>query len=311
MPKVSIVIPVYDVENYIERCVRSLFEQTLDDLEFIFVNDCTLDKSLEIIHMIVQEYPNRINQIKIINHEVNKGLAVARKTGIEASTGEYIIQCDSDDWMDINMCNILYSRAKIDDSDVTICGYYVTDLKIYKPYVKGLVTDKKELIRNCLYQKTSASLCTKLFKRSLFDKNIIYPLTAMGEDITLALQLLYQSQRISVINRPLYYYYSNLNSISKNQDIEKVYGRFQQILQNILIMEDFINKNNLAKEYKFALICFKFKQRNILLPLIRYDEYFKIWKNTFAEINILVPLLPITIREKILFFLRFVRLKKK
>lgn len=310
MPKVSIVVPVYAVENYIERCVRSLFEQTLDDLEFIFVNDCTLDKSLEIIHIIVQEYPNRINQIKVINHEVNKGLAVARKTGIEASTGEYIIQCDSDDWMDTNMCNILYTRAKIDNSDVTICGYYVTDLKTYKAYVNGLVTDKKELIRNCLYQKTSGSLCTKLFKRSLFNKNIIYPLTAMGEDITLALQLLYQCQRISVINRPLYYYYSNLNSISKNQDIEKVYGRFQQILQNILIMEDFINKNNLAKEYKLALICFKFKQRNILLPLIRYDEYFKIWKNTFAEINIFVPLLPITIREKILFILRFVGLKK-
>ena len=94
MPKVSVIIPVYGVEKYIERCARSLFEQTLNDIEFIFVNDYTPDNSIDILKNTLSKYPNRKYQVRIINQPRNMGAAQARKNGILAATGEFVIQCD-------------------------------------------------------------------------------------------------------------------------------------------------------------------------------------------------------------------------
>ena len=81
MPKLSVVIPVYGVEKYIERCARSLFEQTLDDIEYIFVNDCTKDGSIDILNAVINDYPARKEQVRIVHHEKNKGLPFARQSG--------------------------------------------------------------------------------------------------------------------------------------------------------------------------------------------------------------------------------------
>lgn len=100
MSKVSVIVPIYGVEKYIERCARSLFEQTLDDIEYIFVDDCSPDKSIEILNAVIADYPQKIPYIKIIQHKKNKGLPLARRSGWKAATGEYIANCDSDDWVD-------------------------------------------------------------------------------------------------------------------------------------------------------------------------------------------------------------------
>ena len=122
--KVSVCIPVYGVEKYIERCARSLFEQTMrDGIEFIFVNDCTPDKSIEILEKVLAEYPHRKKQTQIINHEKNSGLVAARKTGLAHATGEYIIHCDSDDWVELNMYEKMYHAAKAADADMVYCDY--------------------------------------------------------------------------------------------------------------------------------------------------------------------------------------------
>src|SRR5574344_2358361 len=115
MPKVSIIIPIYNVEKYIEKCARSLFEQTEEDLEFIFVNDCTRDCSMQILNEVIKDYPSRKNQIKIITNEINQGLPFTHQRGQKEATGEYIIHCDSDDWVDINMYRMLYEKAKAEE----------------------------------------------------------------------------------------------------------------------------------------------------------------------------------------------------
>jgi len=120
MPKVSVIIPVYGVEKYIERCIRSLFEQTLDDIEYIFVDDCTPDNSISILRKVLSEYPNREKQVKILHHEKNKGLAQARQTGLKIASGEYIAHCDSDDWVDKDLYKIAHNKAKSESLDV--CG---------------------------------------------------------------------------------------------------------------------------------------------------------------------------------------------
>lgn len=124
-PKISIIIPVYNVEKYIERCARSLFEQTLDNIEYIFVNDCSPDESITVLRQTIEEYPNRKLYIKIIDMPVNSKQAKARSFGLKVATGEYVIHCDPDDWVDLNYYEALYKEAKTNDLDVISGNYMV------------------------------------------------------------------------------------------------------------------------------------------------------------------------------------------
>lgn len=108
MAKVSVIVPIYNVSRFIKRCVESLFNQTLDDVEFIFVNDCTPDDSIDILKKVIADYPDR--NTMIINHEVNKGLPAARNTGLKAASGDYIFHCDSDDLLSLRCSTICIIR---------------------------------------------------------------------------------------------------------------------------------------------------------------------------------------------------------
>lgn len=127
MPKVSVIIPIYGVQKYIERCVRSLFEQTLDDIEYLFIDDCSPDGSVRIIMRILDEYPNRKEQVIIHRMEQNSGQAKVREWGMKNATGDYVIHCDSDDWTDLMMYESMYQKALEEDADVVVCDYYKSD----------------------------------------------------------------------------------------------------------------------------------------------------------------------------------------
>ena len=123
MKTISIIIPVYGVEKYIEKCVRSLFEQTYENLEYIFVNDCTKDSSMEILKTVLSEYPDRISNVTIINNEKNIGQSGSRKKGILAANGHYMIHCDSDDWVDLDYYEKIAKKAEETDADIICCDY--------------------------------------------------------------------------------------------------------------------------------------------------------------------------------------------
>ena len=310
MPCVSVIIPVFGVERFIESCARSLFEQTLKDMEFIFVNDCTNDHSIEILKKVISEYPLRQNQISIINHDRNKGLPVARRTGIEAAKGDYIIQCDSDDWVDISMYEKLYKFAILNDADVAMCGYMVTDGVTQKPYL-NLDSDKKTYISNCLYQRSSGAIWSKLFRKKLFDSPIDYPTEAMAEDIVLVLQLFHYSNKIVCVNEALYYYFTNVNSISKSLNPQKIYQKFIQSYNNTIIIENFFKRHSIYAIYKQPLMCFKHNQRNLLSPLLEDSNYYSLWRSSFMGINYRVFFMPISIKDKIIFLLRYLKIIRK
>lgn len=124
MIKVSVIIPVYNVEKYIEHCARSLMEQTLMDIEYIFVDDCTPDHSMEILQRVLTDYPERLENIRIIHHTQNSGSAAVRNTGLQIAQGEYIIHCDSDDWVEPDMYKAMYAKAKETDADIVVTDYY-------------------------------------------------------------------------------------------------------------------------------------------------------------------------------------------
>ena len=115
MIKISVIVPVYNVENYLIQCLDSIINQTLKDIEIICVDDCSPDNSIEIL----EEYKNKDNRISIIRHSNNQGLGPARNTGLKHANGEYISFVDSDDYIDKNFLFYLYSTAKKYDSDVT------------------------------------------------------------------------------------------------------------------------------------------------------------------------------------------------
>ena len=123
--KVSIVVPVYNVAPYIEQFARSVFEQTLEDIEYVFVDDCSPDSSMDILLSVLEEYPHRKQKVKIVRHEKNMGIAVTRKDGYMKSTGEYMIYVDSDDYLEPRMLELMYAKAKEHDADMIVCDIYL------------------------------------------------------------------------------------------------------------------------------------------------------------------------------------------
>ena len=119
-PKISVIILVYQTESYIKRCAKSLFEQTLNEIEYIFVNDCTKDKSIERLKEVVKDYPQREPYVKILNLEQNRGQAFARQYGIKHATGDYIIHCDSDDWITPDMYETQEQERNVEEKAVVL-----------------------------------------------------------------------------------------------------------------------------------------------------------------------------------------------
>ncbi len=290
MPKVSVVIPVYRVERYIERCARSLFEQTLEDMEFIFVDDCSKDNSISILKKIIESYPERKEQVRILYHRQNQGLPLARKTGVEAATGEYIAHCDSDDWVELDAYQKAYELAKINNYDLVIYGYARTDGNkiIYNqnPIYNEIANDKHLLVSSLLQGKDLSSLCNKLIRRELYlDKNFVFPTMNMWEDYPCVFQFFNLASRIGTISETFYWYYQNLESITGVCNPSLILNRLEQIKVNIKIIEDLSTKYGVYKEYSDDFIALKYKAKSELLPVIGKLSYWKEWFNTYSEVN--------------------------
>ena len=289
MPKVSVIIPVYGVEKYIERCARSLFEQTLDCIEYIFVDDCSPDKSIEILERVADEYRSRLVEeqklVRIERMSKNSGLPAVRKYGIQFCTAEYIIHCDSDDWIEMDMYRIMYEEAKRNDADIVMCGYKATDgVKVFKECYHQQ-TNKAKLLSSLLILHESWSVWNKMCKRSLYDSDIVYPTLAMGEDMVLTTQMVLNAQRIAVVNKALYNYFYNPNSITKVQSECSRYKHWKDSAENAKTVISIFKKKGLEHKYVNELVYLKFLQKVLAGDLARKKKYSKEWLEMFQEIN--------------------------
>lgn len=233
MPKVSVCIPVYNVEKYIERCVRSLFEQTMkDEIEFIFVDDCTPDKSMEILEKVLAEYPARKKQVTILHHEKNKGLVGARNTALKVANGDYIIHCDSDDWVDLNMYEVMYNKAVATGADMVCCSLWLEyeNRKRKRCQVKNY-TSPDDIFRDSFYTTIFSPLVNKLFRRSIvFSSDIIVPdHICMGEDLLRVSQMLLKSTKIQCAPDVYYHYWQRKNSMV-HSSLERHHQEIYEIL---------------------------------------------------------------------------------
>ena len=167
--KVSILVPIYGVEKYIEQCAISLFSQTYEDVEYIFVNDCTPDNSISILEKVLANYPERKSQTKIINHPENRGLGAGRKTALAASTGEFILNVDSDDYIPTDAIEKLVAVQKETNADIVSGAFQflTTDGALIDELPPHL--DKQTTLRLLLTQNTILNnIWGRLIRRSLY-----------------------------------------------------------------------------------------------------------------------------------------------
>lgn len=311
-PKVSVIIPIYGVEPYIERCARSLFEQTLQDIELIFVDDCSQDNSIAILERILKEYPERVPNTRILHHDKNKGLPIARHTGLLEARGEYIIHCDSDDWVLPETYQTLYFKAKETVADVVVFDIEETDGVIgLRRIVGARTTDINQFKKDMMYMRSSWSLINKLFKRNVYDIVIEYPQVGVGEDMALTLQLISACSTMAYISTPFYkYYVVNPRSMTHNISEIKALRRYEQDKANAEIVLRFYDRQNLIDpEFNDALNYLKWSVRKPIWGLIHKRKYFKLWKNTYPGVERrLLKSQNVTRKEKIQMLLSYLRL---
>ena len=242
MPKVSVIVPVFGVEKYIERCARSLFEQTLDDMEFIFVDDCTPDRSIEILKSEIENYRLRFAEkkydVRIERMPTNGGQAAVRRHGIQLATGDYIINCDSDDWVDVTMYEKMYHHAIQHNSDLVICDYIISNG--HKESEKVFRKNISDCSRDAVFKRllTSSALnpvWSAMAKRDLFE-DMMFPVGAMSEDKTIMIQLAWKAQKITYLSEALYYYFLSETSILRTINKEANIKKFKQITDNRYIL---------------------------------------------------------------------------
>lgn len=215
MPKVSVCIPVYNVEQYISRCIESVLSQSLKDIEIIVVDDCSPDKSME----IVRKYADNDSRIKIVEHDVNHGLMIARRTGYMAALGDFITFCDSDDTLAEGALEKLYSAAIVENADIVsgIIQYVPNKGSIYLwPNKMSYGTDRVSVYKSLLNNECGHNLCSRLFRRDLLH-NYLYQTfegATNGEDGILFYQIVDNASKIIAIDSIVYVYYQNMASSS-------------------------------------------------------------------------------------------------
>ncbi len=284
MPKVSVVIPVYNVVNFIERCSRSLFEQTLDDMEFIFVDDASSDDSIRILQETLDDYPQRKSQIHIVHHISNLGQNAARTNGLRVATGDFIAFCDSDDYVAIDMYKSLYEKAIKEKADVAYCDFFMA-YSSYNEYYNTLkwCSDRTIFLKQYLSQGWSV-LWNMIISRELLLAHNLYSLERLTycEDFYLTVRILFYANKIAKVNDALYYYNRmNNSSIMHNMNDKTANDERKVYLSTI---EFFASKGvltNFQREMSWRIL--KNKQDLVLNPN-RHQEFMNIYPESHRYI---------------------------
>jgi len=238
MIKVSVIVPVWGVEKYIDKCLKSLVNQTLDDIEIIIVNDESPDNSQKIIDDYKKKYPNKIVSLK----QKNAGQGAARNYGLKYAKGEYIGYVDSDDYIELNMFEKMYNKAVEEKLDLVICCYKNIFEKNNKEKIEKLFQKTEDDITNAFFN--NIGVWNKLYKRELLT-NIEFKSKVWYEDFAFTCKVIMKSKKINFIEEGLYNYVirngSTMNNNNTKRNLE-ILNAFDDILS-------YIEKNKQYKKY--------------------------------------------------------------
>lgn len=240
MPKVSVIVPFYNVEGYIEKCLETLVNQTLKDIEIILVNDGSKDRSIEIVKMFLQQYPDKITYLE----KENGGLSDARNYAIPYAKGEYIAFLDSDDYVEKDMYESMYELAKKENSDMVECDFYWEYPNKTKEDIGRIYHGKKEML-----EKVRVVAWNKLIKREILEKTgIQFPKGYRYEDVEFTYKLIPYLEKVSFLKKPCIHYVQREGSISNSQN-----ERTREIFDVLEHVISYYKENEIYDTYKEEL----------------------------------------------------------
>jgi len=296
--KVSVLVPIYGVESYIEKCAQTLFSQTFTDIEYIFVDDCTKDESIKKLKTIIAKYPDRNNSIRIITHEKNKGVAATRQTAIDAATCEYFLFVDSDDFIEKDMVELLYNKAIETSADIVFCPFYIENKSHNSKIFDDIYSeDKVELINICF--KSQPAFWNKMIRRQIIVQNNIKIPAGInyGEDLLVVPKIIYHSDRFALVPKPLYHYIQKNTDSYTSKFSEKSLEDTLNVIENLQIF--FENLPDYQK-YKEILLTLKAVRK---AKILRSGRIEKLYIELFPEINSKIYKLDLDLKTKIILLL--------
>ena len=253
---ISIIVPVFNVEKYLSRCLGSIFTQVFSgSFEVIAVDDCSTDRSLEIL----KEYQKSESRLKVVAHGVNKKLSVARRSGMDASTGDYIMHVDSDDWILPGTLELLFSKCISSDADVVVFDYFSEDSTGLQHKIlnisEELFTEDKLAV-----QKYFFDTCVNKVVRRRLTENLIYGIIGINnvEDLVYSMEILLRANSIFLVNETLYVYFFNHASMTRTVNLETL------LYNQIIIyreLQKILDANHYTPEFKRKL----FAQREAII----------------------------------------------
>lgn len=280
MPKVSIIIPVYGVERYMERATHSLFGQTLDDIEFIFVDDCSPDASMDVMRRVLEDYPHRLSQVCEIRMPENSKQAAARTAGMESASGRYLIQFDPDDYIDSDYLQNLYEKAIEENSQ--ICTGPISFER------KDRTVNGQMRFRGTGFDALKSNaydwhLVAMLIDTELIRSNNIYPYSGIncGEDVNIAMRAYRYAERVTYTESDAAYHYNLLNEGSithrpfrENLDL--------YLRENVRLLDEFFAPD--GADGRRIMDVYKFR---VKLPLwsVPEDRDIDLWYRLWPEAN--------------------------
>lgn len=261
MPKVSVIVPIYNVEGYIEKCLETLVNQTLDDIEIILVNDGSKDNSALIAKKYLEKYPEKIVYLE----KENGGLSDARNYGMPYAKGEYIAFLDSDDYVEKDMYEKMYEIAKKENSDMVECDFYWEYPDKKKEDIGKIYSGKDEML-----EKIRVVAWNKLIKREILEKTKIqFPKGYRYEDVEFTYKLIPYLEKVSFLKKPCIHYMQRQGSISNTQN-----ERTKEIFDVLEHVIDYYKQNNFYEKYKNELeyVYIRYAFCSSLLRIVKIED---------------------------------------
>lgn len=279
--KVSILIPVYNNEAVVENCLCSVFEQQLNEIEYIIIDDCSTDNSLNLCRVVVDRYPHRKQHTTIIANEQNQGIATVRQMLIDNAHGEYIYFVDSDDWIEPYAASMMYEKAKAEDADIVGSNYFINTCDSERVIEYVYPSESKDCLNLFLRMSIKPVIWLFIFRRQLFMEHLITfaPDINIMEDYIVGTKLLFHANKIAHIDAPAYHYRIGNNFYSRDSATY-----FQVAEKAIRMAENYLQLHGDCSDFEDSLL-----QRKLILKSKFLFENMSLdsrrYLNTFPEAN--------------------------
>lgn len=270
--RVSICVPVYGAEKFMEKCARSLFEQTYEHIEYVFVNDCTPDRSIDIIREVMEDYPQRKASVRIVEHEHNKGLSASRHTGVLNATGDYIFHFDDDDYLELDAISQYVACAQKTGADMVMADYiWVFQDKAIRHY-DTVPEDKKEYVRRLLTRKSTIQIWGRLIRRQFILDNDLFAPDGLdlSEDYVLIPVMAYKAAKVAKVDAALVNYV-RYNTASGSTVVRR--RGLETTVRALELLDDFFSGIPDAADYADAIQVAKLHNKVTLYGLAAKADY--------------------------------------